>query len=83
MIVCWAAPTTPQARFGLTVSRKVGNSVVRNRVKRWLREALRRRAAAVAPVDVVVIALPSAAEAGLSALSSDLDRGLKRLASSR
>src|SRR4051794_16760064 len=30
------------ARFGLTVSRKVGNAVVRNRVKRRLREALRR-----------------------------------------
>ena len=29
-------------RFGLTVSRKVGNAVVRNRVKRRLREALRR-----------------------------------------
>jgi ribonuclease P protein component len=29
------------ARFGLTVSRKVGNAVVRNRVKRRLREALR------------------------------------------
>jgi ribonuclease P protein component len=28
-------------RFGLTVSRKVGNAVVRNRVKRRLREALR------------------------------------------
>lgn len=31
-----------RARFGLTVSRKVGNAVVRNRVKRRLREAVRR-----------------------------------------
>jgi ribonuclease P protein component len=31
-----------RARFGLTVSRKVGNSVVRSRVKRRLREAIRQ-----------------------------------------
>lgn len=43
-------PSVPglRARFGLTVSRKVGNSVVRSRVKRRLREAIRlvERAAA-------------------------------------
>lgn len=37
---------TARARFGLTVSRKVGNSVVRSRVKRRLREAIRRIEAA-------------------------------------
>jgi ribonuclease P protein component len=30
-----------QTRIGLTVSRKIGNSVARNRVKRMLREASR------------------------------------------
>lgn len=33
---------TPRSRLGLTVSKKVGNAVVRNRIKRWLREAFRR-----------------------------------------
>lgn len=37
-----------RARFGLTVSRKVGNSVIRSRVKRRLREAVRRIEAAAA-----------------------------------
>ncbi len=36
------APTAP--RFGLTVTRKVGSAVERNRVKRRLREVLRRMA---------------------------------------
>ena len=31
-------------RMGITVSRKVGGAVVRNRVKRWIRECFRRRA---------------------------------------
>jgi ribonuclease P protein component len=55
-------------RFGLTVSRKVGNAVVRNQVKRWLREAIRRHPAAhdasLAGTDVVFIARSQAARIG-------------------
>lgn len=38
------ADTAP-ARFGFTVSKKVGNAVERNRVRRRLREIVRRNAA--------------------------------------
>ncbi len=56
-------------RVGLTVSRKVGNAVTRNRVKRWLREVWRHhRDALPDSVDVVLIARPSAADAGLDRL---------------
>ncbi|MCA9593041.1 MAG: ribonuclease P protein component [Myxococcales bacterium] len=45
------------ARLGITVSRRVGNAVVRNRVKRLLREAFRATEELWSPdVDVVVIA---------------------------
>ena len=55
-------PGTP-ARLGLSVSRKVGGAVERNRVKRVLREQF----AALQPglpggIDVVVIARPGCAE---------------------
>ena len=48
------------SRYGLSVSRRIGNSVTRNRVKRWLREVLR-----LTPLepgwDIVFIARPAVA----------------------
>jgi len=48
-------------RLGLTVSRKVGNAVVRNRVKRSIREWFRIVKGDLQARDLVVIARPGAA----------------------
>jgi ribonuclease P protein component len=65
-------------RIGITVSGKVANAVIRNRIKRWVREAFRAVAADLPPVDLVVIARSGAAEIGLegarTALSAARDR---------
>ena len=60
-------------RLGITVSRRVGNAVTRNRVKRRVRECFRRRRDVLArPVDVVVIARRGAARLGVHEVESEL-----------
>ena len=66
-------------RVGITVSGRVGNAVVRNRVRRRLREALAVRIAALpASADAVVVARPASARASWSELSAALDSVLAR-----
>jgi len=70
-------------RFGVTVSRKVGGAVVRNLVKRWLRECYRRRREALPRTfDLVIVAKPAAATAGQAALCGELASLARRLAPS-
>lgn len=57
-----ADPQAP-ARLGLSVSRKVGGAVERNRVKRVLRERFREIESELRPgIDLVIIARPGIAE---------------------
>lgn len=80
LLVLYSGGRESESRFGLVVSKKVGNAVVRNRVKRWLREAIRHHRHSVSGCwDVAVIASPRAAEAGLEILTQDLCYALDRL----
>lgn len=64
-----------RTRLGITVSRKVGNSVVRNRVKRGVREWFRHsRAGLPAASRIVVIARRAARDLSGVELHRALDR---------
>lgn len=63
-------------RLGVSVSRRVGGAVARNRVKRRLREIFRRGRPGEA-VDVVVNAKPSAADAPFSQLEREFSELLR------
>jgi ribonuclease P protein component len=63
------------SRLGITVGRKAGSSVERNRFKRRVREWFRHHRASLArPLDIVVIARRSAVDLSLEELSSRLAR---------
>lgn len=69
------------ARFGFTVSKKVGNAVERNRIKRRLKAAVRDvvRNHSRSDFDYVLIARRAALDAGFAALVSDLIKALGRV----
>ena len=71
-----------RVRFGITVTRKVGNAVTRNRIKRTLRDGCRRVAELFPPgLDVVIVAHSSAANAASGDALRELTDLARRLGS--
>lgn len=61
-----------QARVAFSVGRRIGGAVVRNRVRRILREALRPLLPRLVACDIVVVARPAVLGAGVGDLEKML-----------
>ncbi len=74
-------PAPPEARFGFTVTKKMGNAVTRNRIKRRLREALREKGAphALPGHDYVIISRLKALDCPFPDLLRDMEFAFSRI----
>jgi ribonuclease P protein component len=71
---------TSPARLGFTVTKKIGNAVIRNRTRRRLKEAARLVLAErpVAGVDLVLIGRAGTAGRGFGELQEDIRKALAK-----
>jgi ribonuclease P protein component len=79
-LVVETSADAPVGRVGLTVTKRIGNAVTRNRIKRRAREWLRRHGWVPAGRDVVLVAKEAAAAASSAEMAADLARISGRLA---
>jgi len=69
---------TPEVRIGLTVTKKIGKSVQRNRVKRVIREVFRLSKGILPGNDIVVVARKPAVNLKYSQVQNSLNQLLRR-----
>ncbi|MCA1906681.1 MAG: ribonuclease P protein component [Desulfarculus sp.] len=81
ILFLWRPNGLAFSRLGLTVSRRVGGAVVRNRIKRRLREIFRRAGADLPRgIDLVAVARPEAAGLDFAALHRLTHQALEAIA---
>lgn len=79
LLVLYVAPNDQgHARVGVSVSRRIGKAVVRNRVRRRVREAVRPRLPALGSYDLLFVARGPSATAGWAALNAAVEELLRR-----
>jgi len=70
--VNWMRNDKDYPRIGITVSKKIGNSVTRNRIKRLIREFFRHYKSILPCIDLNVTARPHSANVNNTKLRNDL-----------
>jgi ribonuclease P protein component len=80
LLVIAAPGATTRCRLGISVGRKVGDAVCRNRIKRWIREFFRLRLSGFAGVtDFSVVVKAGAASVSHTELDRELQEAFSRL----
>ncbi len=79
LVVYYRKTKSPYCRLGLTVSGKVGKAVVRNRIRRLIKESYRLMEERVSPgYDIVVVARSRAAFADYKAVRGSLEKAFQK-----
>jgi ribonuclease P protein component len=73
-LVVWSQNDFSMPRLGITASKKIGCAVVRNRVKRLLREFFRNHRSCIVPVDINIIARRDSALMTYSEVERELSK---------
>lgn len=78
MVLAFLQNELDYSRFGFVVSKRLGNAVQRNKIKRRMREAIRLRLSRIKPgFDVVIIARKPASKVTFKVIIQSLDRLLE------
>lgn len=81
-LMVWRKNELQLARLGITASKKVGCAVVRNRIKRYLREFFRQNRFGMAAVDVNVIVRRESVEMTYSEIVRELNSAFRQIGTS-
>lgn len=81
-LVVWRENNLQTARLGVTASKKIGCAVVRNRVKRYLREFFRHNRFGMAAVDVNIIPRRDSAQMTYSEIVHELNKAFRFIGTS-
>ena len=81
-LVVWRENTLSMARLGITASKKIGCAVVRNRVKRFLREIFRHNRMLLDAVDMNIIARRESAQMDYFEVQRELNKAFRLIGAS-
>ena len=80
VVLLYVKNTLPNSRIGIVVSKKVGTAVVRNKVKRRLREIIRLNQDRIPEgLDIVIVAKSKAKGVDFWGLRDDLLKGFEEI----
>lgn len=79
LVIYYKKTNKKENTLGITVTKKLGNAVVRNRVRRLIRECYRLREAEMTfGYNIVIVARGRAVEADFSAIKADMGYLLRK-----